>query len=147
VKIYLDLCAIQRPLDTPNQVRIVLEAEAVLGIITFCDSGQAELVSSEALFYEGEQSPLPIRQEHTRSVLAKAKSSVNVSKKETARATTLITFGLRPLDALHLVALAEAGNADYFCTCDDTLLKSAKRVKDLAVKVINPVDLVQEIEK
>ncbi len=28
---------------------IVLEAEAVLGIITFCDSGQAELVSSEAL--------------------------------------------------------------------------------------------------
>ena len=146
MKIYLDLCAIQRPLDTPNQVRIVLEAEAVLGIITFCDSGQAELVSSEALFYEGEQSPLPIRQEHTRSVLAKAKSSVNVSKKETARATTLMTFGLRSLDALHL-ALAEAGNADYFCTCDDKLLRSAKRVKDLAVKVINPVDLVQEIEK
>jgi predicted nucleic acid-binding protein len=146
VKIYLDLCAIQRPLDTPNQVRIVLEAEAVLGIITFCDSGQAELVSSEALFYEGEQSPLAIRQEHTRSVLAKAKSSVNVSKKETARAATLTTFGFRPLDALHL-ALAEAGNADYFCTCDDKLLRSAKRVKDLAVKVINPVDLVQEIEK
>jgi predicted nucleic acid-binding protein len=146
VKIYLDLCAIQRPLDTPNQVRIVLEAEAVLGIITFCDSGQAELVSSEALWYEGEQSPLPIRQEHTRSILAKAKSSVNMGEKETVRATTLITFGLRPLDALHL-ALAEAGNADYFCTCDDKLLRSAKRIKDLAVKVINPVDLVQEIEK
>jgi predicted nucleic acid-binding protein len=146
VKIYLDLCAIQRPLDTPNQVRIVLEAEAVLGIITFCDSGQAELVSSEALLYEGEQSPLPIRQEHTRSVLAKAKSNVNIGKKETARAKTLITFGLRPLDALH-IALAEAGNADYFCTCDDKLLRNAKRVKDLTVNVINPVDLVQEIEK
>jgi predicted nucleic acid-binding protein len=146
VKIYLDLCAIQRPLDTPSQVRIVLEAEAVLGIITFCDSGQAELVSSEALFYEGEQSPLPIRQEHTRSVLVKAKSSVNSGEKERVRAATLITFGLRPLDALHL-ALAEAGNADYFCTCDDKLLRNARRVKDLAVRVINPVDLVQEIEK
>jgi predicted nucleic acid-binding protein len=146
VKIYLDLCAIQRPLDTPNQVRIVLEAEAVLGIITFCERGQAELVSSEALVYEGEQSPLPIRQEHTRSVLAKAKSSVPVNETERVRAATLITFGVRPLDALHL-ALAEAGNADYFCTCDDKLLRSAKRVKDLAVKVINPVDLVQEIEK
>jgi predicted nucleic acid-binding protein len=146
VKIYLDLCAIQRPLDTPNQVRIVLEAEAVLGIISFCDSGQAELVSSEALLYEGEQNPLPIRQEHTRSVLAKAKSSVNISEKEKARAATLITLGIRPLDALHLT-LAEAGNADYFCTCDDKLLRNAKRVKDLAVKVINPVDLVQEIEK
>jgi predicted nucleic acid-binding protein len=43
--------------------------------------------------------------------------------------------------------LAEAGNADYFCTCDDKLLRSAKRVKDLAAKVIDPVELVQEIEK
>jgi predicted nucleic acid-binding protein len=146
VKIYLDLCAIQRPLDTPNQVRIVLESEAVLGIITFCDSGQAELLSSEALFYEGEQSALPIRQEHTRSVLAKAKDSINVSEKEKTRAATLVTLGIRPLDALHL-ALAEAGNADYFCTCDDKLLRNAKRVKNLMVKVINPVDLVQEIEK
>ncbi len=34
---------------------------------------------------------------------------MNGSKKETARATTLITFDLRPLDALH-IALAEAGN-------------------------------------
>jgi predicted nucleic acid-binding protein len=89
---------------------------------------------------------LPIRQEHTRSVLAKAKSNVPVSNKEKNRAATLVAFGIRPLDALH-IALAEAGNADYFCTCDDKLLRSAKRVKDLAVKVTNPVDLIQEIEK
>ena len=57
-----------------------------------------------------------------------------------------MTFGIRPLDALH-VALAETGNADYFCTCDDRLLRNAKQVKDLMVKVVNPVDLVQEIEK
>jgi hypothetical protein len=63
VKIYLDLCAIQRPLDTPNEVRIVLESEAVLGIIAYCDIGKAELLSSEALLYEGEQSALPIRQD------------------------------------------------------------------------------------
>lgn len=55
-------------------------------------------------------------------------------------------FGIKPLDALHL-ALAETGNADYFCTCDDRLLRNAKQVKDLMVKVVNPVDLVQEIEK
>lgn len=146
MKIYLDLWAIQRPLDIPNQVRIVLESEAVLGIITFCDSGQAELLSSEALVYEGEQSALAIRQEHTRSVLAKAKVILSISEKEKTRAANLVTFGIRPLDALH-IALAEAGNADYFCTCDDKLLRSAKRVKDLTVKVINPVDLVQEIEK
>ncbi len=146
MKIYLDLCAIQRPLDTPNQVRIALEAEAVLGIIKFYESEQVELLSSEALLYEGEQSALPIRKEHTRAVLAKAKSIVNVTEKENLRATNLMTFGIKPLDALHL-ALAESGNADYFCTCDDKLLQNSKRVADLMVKVVNPVDLVQEIEK
>jgi predicted nucleic acid-binding protein len=58
----------------------------------------------------------------------------------------LMTFGIKPLDALHL-ALAESGNADYFCSCDDKLLRNSKQVTDLLVKVANPVDLVQEIEK
>jgi hypothetical protein len=52
----------------------------------------------------------------------------------------------RPLDTSNQIR-AESGNADYFCTCDDKLLRNAKKVKDLAVKVLNPVDLVQEIEK
>ena len=144
--VYLDLCAIQRPLDTPSQIRIILESEAVLGIIAFCESGQVELLSSEALIYEGEQNPLPIRRQHTNAVLEKAKVSVNVTEKEEARAATLSNYGIKPLDALH-IALAESGNADYFCTCDDKLLRYAKRVDDLTVKVINPVDLIQEIEK
>ena len=146
MKIYLDLCAIQRPLDTPDHVRIVLESEAVLGIIAFCDNGQVEILSSEALLYEGEQSSLPTRKEHTLAILEKAKSIINVAKKETLRAEKLMSFGLKPLDALHL-ALAETGKADYFCTCDDKLLRNAKKVGDLMVKVINPVDLIQEIEK
>jgi predicted nucleic acid-binding protein len=146
VRIYLDLCAIQRPLDTANQIRIVLESEAVLGIIAFCDAGQVELLSSEVLFYEGEQSSLPVRKEHTLAVLAKAKSVVGVTEKEKVRAEEIMKFGVTPLDALHL-ALAESGTADYFCTCDDKLMRNAVKVKDLAVKIVNPVELVQEIEK
>lgn len=49
MRIYLDLCAIQRPLDTFDHVRIALEAEAVLGILSLCDTEQVELISSEAL--------------------------------------------------------------------------------------------------
>jgi predicted nucleic acid-binding protein len=146
VKIYLDLCAIQRPLDTPNQVRIVLEAEAVLGIVGLCDTEQLELLSSEALLYEGEQSSLPIRKEHTLAILSKAKNIIDVTEKERLRAERIMTFGIKPLDALHL-ALAETGNADYFCTCDDYILRHAKQIKDLLVKVMSPIDLIQEIEK
>jgi predicted nucleic acid-binding protein len=146
VKIYLDLCAIQRPLDTPNHIRIVLESEAVLGILALCDAEQVELLSSEALLYEGDQSSLPVRKEHTLAVLAKAKGVLKVNEKERARAAEIMAVGIKPLDALH-IALAESGNADYFCTCDDKLLQNAKKVKNITVKVINPVDLVQEIEK
>jgi predicted nucleic acid-binding protein len=146
VKIYLDLCAIQRPLDTSNQIRIVLESEAVLGIIALCNAEQVELLSSEALLYEGDQNSLPVRKEHTLAVLAKAKGVLKVNEKERARAAEIMAVGIKPLDALH-IALAESGNADYFCTCDDKLLQNAKKIKDLSVKVVNPVDLVQEIEK
>lgn len=104
------------------------------------------MLSSEALLYEGEQSSLEIRKEHTFAVLSKAKNVLQVTPKEKLRAAKLMTFGIKPLDALHL-ALAEAGKADFFCTCDDRLLQSAKKVKNLLVKVVNPIDLIQEIEK
>ena len=146
IKVYLDLCAIQRPLDTPHQVRVVLEAEAVLGILSLCDVGQIELISSEALVYEAEQNPLPIRREHSYSVLARAKTTVSVTASVKERAAQFLQHGIKPLDAVHL-ALAEAGKADYFCTCDDQLARKARYIRDLQVRVISPLDLIQEIEK
>lgn len=98
------------------------------------------------MLYEGEQSSLPVRKEHTLSVLAKARNALVVTEKEKFRAAEIMEVGVKPLDALH-IALAEAGSADYFCTCDDKLLQNARKIKDLTVKVVNPVDLVQEIEK
>lgn len=49
-------------------------------------------------------------------------------------------------DALHL-ALTEAGEAEYFCTCDDRPRHQAERIEDLAVRVVSSVELVQEIEE
>lgn len=146
IKVYLDLCAIQRPLDTPDHVRIALEAEAVLGILSFCDTGLIELVSSEALLYEIEQNPLPIRQMHAYSVLAKARTTLELTTGVKERASQFLEYGLKPLDAIHL-AIAEVNKIDYFCTCDDRLIRGAKRIGDLQVKVVSPLDLVQEIEK
>lgn len=45
MKVYLDNCALQRPLDDKNQIRIALEAEAILGVFTLCESGKVELIS------------------------------------------------------------------------------------------------------
>ncbi|MEK7249996.1 MAG: hypothetical protein AAB209_06175 [Bacteroidota bacterium] len=48
MKVYLDNCSLQRPLDSKTQTRIRLEAEAVLVIIALCDEGRIELISSDA---------------------------------------------------------------------------------------------------
>lgn len=53
--IYLDTCSLQRPLDDRTQVRIRLEAEAVLGIIDLVEAGTVDLLSSDALAYETEK--------------------------------------------------------------------------------------------
>jgi len=52
MKLYLDNCAIQRPLDDKAQIRIALESEAILGIISLVKDNEIELVLSDILEYE-----------------------------------------------------------------------------------------------
>ena len=146
MKIYLDVCAIQRPLDTPSHLRIAIEAEAILGILALCECGQVEIVSSEALLYEVRRNPHPVRREYALAVLELAKESLVITKDVRERADYLVEQGFKPLDALHL-ALAEKGKVDHFCTSDDKLLKRAKRLGNLAVKVGTPVELAEELER
>lgn len=146
MKIYLDTCSLQRPLDSKTQIRIILEAEAISGILALCESGKVELISSEALIFEIARNPNMIRQEYALETLSKAQLFVTVNDRIEKRARELNVIGVRPLDALHL-ASAEAIQADYFCTCDDRFLKKAKSSKGLKTKVVSPIELIEEIEK
>jgi hypothetical protein len=145
MKIYLDACSLQRPLDNKSQMRVALEAEAVLGVLALCEAGDLELLSSEALVYEIERTPQLSRREYGREVLAKAKSFIQVNDSIAERARTFTTAGIKPLDALHL-ASAEDARADYFCTCDDRFLKKARNLPGLKLKVVSPVELAEEFE-
>ncbi len=143
-KIYLDTCSIQRPLDSKTQIRIALEAEAILGILSLIESGKVDLFSSEILFFETNRNSNQIRKEYALEVLSKAQGFVEINPKIEKRSEEFGRFGIYPLDAVHL-ACAEEAHVDYFCTCDDDLLKRAKRIRDLKVKVVSPLDLVKEI--
>ena len=79
-------------------------------------------------------------------MLSRAREYIKLTEKTEQRAQRLVEQGFKPLDALHL-AMAEAGAVDYFCTCDDKLPKRARRMRDLQVKVVMPLDLVKELEK
>ena len=144
MKIYLDTCSIQRPLDSKNQIRILLEADAVLGIVALCDAGQVELVSSDALLYETRRNPNPVLKDHALAILDKANTIIALNDIIEKRARLFVERGIKPLDALHL-ASAEAAGVDYLCTCDDRFLKKAKQMSDLSIKIISPVALIEEL--
>ena len=140
------MCSLQRPLDTRTQLRIAVEAEAILGILALCEAGQVDLVASDALVFETERNPHPVRKRYAVAMLSKAKLLVPTDSHVEARARALHEAGIKPLDALHLASAVEA-KADYFCTCDDRFLKRAKAVDTLQTKVVSPLELIAEVAK
>lgn len=140
------MCSIQRPLDTKTHPRIAVEAEAILGVLTLCEAGQVELMTSETLMFELERNPHPVRKTYALDVLGKATVSIQTDTQIEERARTLQAEGIKPVDALHLASAVEA-KADYFCTCDDRLLKRAKAVDTGHTKVVSPLELIIEVTK
>ncbi len=143
-KIYLDVCCFNRPFDEQEQLRIRLETEAILEIISKCKSGDWELIGSIVLESEIEQTRSPTRKEELRESLLMAKTKILVTQEITTRAIELSGLGFKPYDALHL-ACAE-NNADVFLTTDDRLLAKTLTYQDnLRVAVYNPVTWFVEV--
>ena len=144
VKIYFDTCSLHRPLDNKSQLRITLEAEAVLGVLAMCEDGRLTLVSSEVLSLEVDRNPQTQKRAYVSSILERAQIVIAVDDRIEKRAKDLEQRGFKAFDALHLAA-AEAGSVDYFCTCDDRVLRKSRQQADLSVKVLSPLDLAHEV--
>jgi predicted nucleic acid-binding protein len=146
VKVYLDTCTLNRPLDDKAQVRVALEAEAVLGILTRFEEGSLGLVASEILALETQRNSQPERKAFVEGVIETATEFVLLNEAIRERGEELEKRGFRAFDALHL-ASAESSGADFFCTCDDRVLKKAGKQKDLRVRVVSPLQLAEEVSR
>ena len=142
-RVYMDACSLQRPFDDRSQPRVNVEAEAVLTILRLIESGSLALISSEALEFEIGRTPDADRQQSAQEILKMATRTLELTDAIEAEADSLIKQRIRPLDALHL-ALASSAKVDYFCSCDDKLLKRGKRV-GLPVKIVSPLELIAEV--
>ena len=89
-------------------------------------------------------SVIPIPSAKRLEILARAQLTVTLSELIEQRAQALAARGFKALDALHIAA-AEAAEVDYFCTCDDRLLKKAQTLIDSAIKIVAPLGLAQEV--
>jgi predicted nucleic acid-binding protein len=146
MKIYFDNCSLQRPLDDQTQPRIEQETKAVVAILAACETGDLTLISSEILLAEVAETFDLERREMTLGVLDIAEETIVINRKIEERAREIEKFGIKAMDALHL-ASAETGRAEYFCTCDDKLLKRARAKNDLKTKAVSPIELFEEITK
>jgi len=146
MRLYLDTCSLQRPLDSKTQIRIALEAEAVLGLLALIESGDIELASSDSLAFEVGRCPNTTRRQYALAVLSKAQVYVALNERVEQRAQEFNAAGIRPLDALHL-ASAEEAEADYLCTCDDGFLSRARTLADIKTRVVSPLELTEEMER
>ena len=142
--VYFDTCAIQRPLDDPAQLRVRLEAEAVIALIELCESGRLGLVVSAAHDIENGQNPYPERRTYTADVLSVAQHYVPATADVADYARRYERDGIKRLDALHLASAVVAG-AVFFCTTDDLLLRRGRDAETGATSVVSPLDLVQNL--
>ena len=134
--VYLDNCAIQRPLDERTQFRVRVEAEAVEAVIREVERGTVNLLNSDVLVAESGASADPTRRDFAAETIALAGARVRLTSAVEQRARRYQRVGMKAFDALHLASAVEGG-ADYFCTTDDRLLKKARIV--IGVTQLSPL--------
>jgi predicted nucleic acid-binding protein len=141
MKIYLDTSIYNRPFDDQRQPKVFLETQAVILILQMVEAGTVNLISSAILEYENSRNPYPNKQLAMQHYLQRSTTRQLLTEDIRFRAKVLETEGIKSFDALH-VASAEAGGCDYLLTTDKRLIN---RCKNLALKVINPVDFIVEV--
>src|ERR1044072_1493137 len=104
MRIYLDACSLQQPLDDRSQLRVNIEAEAVLTILRLVEAGHLEWLSSEVLQFEIERIPHMQRQAKTAEMLKLASYVIELNDEIEAQADAFIQAGVKAVDALHLAS-------------------------------------------
>jgi predicted nucleic acid-binding protein len=146
MRIYLDLCVIQRPFDDQMQPRVRLETQALIEIVARIQTGSIELVSSTALLAEHQRNRHLLRKTAAGHVLALASEIVPIDPRIESRAELYRQSGLKEMDAVHLACAVELG-VDYFCTCDDRLLRRARTVDTGLTRPVTPLELMEEVDQ
>lgn len=140
--IYADTNVFARPFDDQSQPRIALESEACLLIWKIISENKLSLVTSDILKLEIERTIMPKK--------IKIKSFLQFSKKNISQSEKVLSLAKKisrrckipPRDSLHL-ASAKIGQAKYFLTCDDDILKKNNCLENyFSIKVLNPIQFV-----
>lgn len=140
--LYLDLNCFNRPFDDQSQNRIARETVAVFSVLQRIVDGIDHLAWSAILDFENARHPLVDRRTEIARWAHRAVANIAISGQVSARAQELTEAGFGALDAAH-VACAEAAVCGCLLTCDDRLIRTARRVH-VALRVQNPIEYLEE---
>lgn len=147
MRIYLDVCCLNRTSDDQTQDRIHFETEAILTILEYCTSGNWTLVSSEIVDFEILKNPNEEKKRKALSLKKIAKENVQLNDEIELRGFELEKMGFKAKDALHL-ASAEYTKVDVLLTTDDQFMKKAlAESEDIAISVSNPLNWLINLEE
>ena len=144
MRIYLDVCCLNRPFDDQGQIRVKLEAEAKLAIQNRIAEGKYDLVWSYILDFENQVNPFAERRSAIQKWKRRAARDISETAEILNEAGRIEKKGIKPKDALH-ISCAVAGGCKYFLTTDDNILKVLNKYDKISV--VSPIDFIVRSEK
>jgi len=144
MRVYLDVCCLNRPFDDQAQERIRVESEAVRSCVELFQHGVHHWVSSEVVEWEVSRMPDNDKRERVSSLLVFAREHVSVDASVAELARNYGAQGILAFDALHL-AVAETHHCDILLTTDDAFIRRARKVAPTPmVRIENPARWIVE---
>jgi predicted nucleic acid-binding protein len=144
VRLFFDTCCLNRPWDDQSQIRIHLEAEAVLYLVEAARQGRIEMATSDYLLAEILCQPDPIRCIDVMGLTSPAALHISQSPAIETKAQALVSFHITENDALHVIT-AEAAQCDFLLTTDDRLKKRCQKAaaqSAITIQVLNPTEFL-----
>ncbi len=142
LRVYLDICALKRSWDDQSQLRVQIEADSVSAILLLAEKGALRLVHSAFHDIENVRNNDKNRRIAVQTLLDSVQLESLDLEAVQQRIKGLSKHGVTAMDAAHLAA-AELCGADAFISCDDRLLKQARRAA-IRTRALGPIQFLSE---
>ena len=143
MKVYFDVCCLNRLFDDQTQNKIRLETEAIVSMLKWCKDSSWILIGSDIIALEISKNKDPIKMQKVTLLHEGATMQVKYNAHIKQRAEDFRNSGVKLFDSLHM-ASAEYAQADMFFTVDKQLLNASTRT-DIKINVVNPLNFYMEV--
>lgn len=144
MRVYLDNCCYNRLLDDRSYSKIYYERNSVMLILELAENGEFDLIGSEMLIREMEDTQDLYRKSILQMLYGLCKEEIQVDDAVLNRAEEIRhNSNIKYKDSIHL-ACAEAAKADALVTTDERFLKNCSRIKTFT-NVKNPAQWLSEV--